>query len=189
GYDVCRALAPTGTSIMAPSRRAVPPFSLVFPAVVLAAGLAGCRPAAPIEAGRAALVLRGPAGRLQRACVRLTGDSTNGEQLLLDSGWEVSLDAANPMGSIVCAIDGEGCSFPAEKCFCQCSTLGTCRYWAYFTLGPDGRWVYSPLGARAQPVINGDLHAWVWVSGASSAPGTLEALLPDLRFADVCPPP
>jgi hypothetical protein len=108
--------------------------------------------------------------------------------VLLDAGWEVSLDAANPMGSIVCAIDGEGCRFPAEACFCQCNRLGSCSYWAYFTQGPGGLWAYSPLGARAQPVREGDLHAWMWVSGTSAEPGAQQALLPEVTYDEICPP-
>jgi hypothetical protein len=160
-----------------------------FPILLLAAGLlSSCGAPVPTNAGRAALVLRGPDGDVQQACVLLRGSRTNGEQLLLDSGWEVSLDATNPMGSIVCSIEGQGCRFPAEDCFCQCGSLGSCSYWAYFISGADGAWTYSPLGARAQPVQDGDLHAWVWVSGTSAEPGAQQALLPDLTFGEVCPP-
>ena len=157
--------------------------------VLLAAGiLSGCGAPATTDGGRAALVLRGPGGSVQQACVLLRGSRTNGEQFLLDSGWVVSLDAANPMGSIVCSIEGQGCRFPAEDCFCQCGNLGSCSYWAYFISGADGQWTYSPLGARSQPVHDGDLHAWVWVSGTSTEPGAQQALLPDLTFEEVCPP-
>lgn len=163
--------------------------SAAIPVVLLAAGmLVGCGTAAPTESGRAALVLRGPDGSVQQACVLLRGSRTNGEQLLLDSGWEVSLDAANPMGSIVCSIEAQGCQFPAEDCFCQCANLGSCSYWAYFVSGAEGQWTYSPLGARSQPVRAGDLHAWVWVSGTSTEPGAQQALLPELTFEEVCPP-
>ena len=92
------------------------------------------------------------------------------------------------MGSIVCAIDGEGCRFPAEACFCQCNRLGSCSYWAYFTQGPGGLWAYSPLGARAQPVREGDLHAWIWVSGTSAEPGAQQTLLPEVTFDEICFP-
>lgn len=173
-------------------RHLYPTRSILGPSVLLillvAAALSGCRAPAPPNAGRAALVVRGPSGGVQQACVQLRGDKSNGEQVLLDAGWEVSLDAANSMGSIVCAIDGEGCRFPAEGCFCECNSLGSCSYWAYFTHGADGQWVYSPLGARAQPVRDGDLHAWVWVSSTSSEPGALQARLPEVTFDDVCPP-
>jgi hypothetical protein len=156
--------------------------------LLAAAAVSGCGAPAPSDGGRAALVLRGPSGRLEQACVRLREQESNGEQVLLDSGWQVSLDAANPMGSIVCAIDGEGCRFPAEACFCQCNSLGSCSYWAYFTQGTGGLWAYSPLGARAQPVREGDLHAWIWVSGTSAEPGAQQALLPEVTFDEICPP-
>ena len=162
--------------------------SVAFSVILLAAGiLSGCRAPVATDGGRAALVLRGPDGSVQQACVLLRGSRTNGEQLLLDSGWEVSLDAANPMGSIVCSIDGQGCRFPEESCFCQCGNLGSCSYWAYFVSGADGEWTYSSLGARSQAVRDGDLHAWVWVSGTSAEPGSQQALLPDLTFEQVCP--
>jgi hypothetical protein len=156
--------------------------------LLAAATLSGCGTAAPTQGGRAALVLRGPEGSVQQACVLLRDSRTNGEQLLLDSGWEVALDAANPMGSIVCSIEGQGCRFPAEDCFCQCADLGSCSYWAYFISGADGAWTYSPLGARSQPVRDGDLHAWVWVSGAGGEPEAQQDLLPTLSFDEVCPP-
>jgi hypothetical protein len=172
-----------------PMRSTRSSFGLSDLLILLAAvTLSGCRAPAPPDGGRAALVLRGPSGRTQQACVRLRGDESNGEQVLLDAGWEVSLDAANPMGSIVCAIDGEGCRFPAESCFCQCNSLGSCSYWAYFTQGADGQWAYSPLGARAQPVREGDLHAWIWVTGTSAEPGAQQALLPEVTFDEICPP-
>jgi hypothetical protein len=154
---------------------------------LVAACLTGCQPATLTEPGQAGLVVRGPSGVTRQACVPLTGKETNGENLLLATGWDVTLDASNTMGSIICSIEGEGCDYPAEKCFCQCSALGSCSYWAYFTMSQDGQWVYSPLGPRAQPVLDEDLHAWVWVSGTSSAPGAQQALLPSVRFSDVCP--
>jgi hypothetical protein len=156
--------------------------------LMTALALGGCAAPEAGEAGRVALVLRGPGGTVQQACVRLRERISNGEQVLLDSGWQVSLDAGNPMGSIVCAIDGEGCRFPAEGCFCQCSQLGSCSYWSYFTQGADGQWAYSPLGARAQPAVAGDVHAWIWVTGTSAEPGAQQALLPAVTFDEVCPP-
>jgi hypothetical protein len=89
------------------------------------------------------------------------------------------------MGVMVCSVDGEGCAFPAEDCLCQCEGPGSCTYWAYFTRSPGEDWVYSPLGASAQTVHDGDLEAWVWLSGTSRA-GPEVPPVPDLTFVEVC---
>ena len=139
--------------------------------------------------GRAALILQTPDGNTQQRCVSFNDSEITGEELLLRSGWDVTLEAGNPMGSIICSIDRQGCVYPEEKCFCACANLGSCSYWAYFTQTEAGQWVYSPLGARAQKVMDGDVHAWAWVTGSSNMPGQDLPSLPALTFDSVCPPP
>jgi chemotaxis protein CheC len=49
------------------------------------------------------------------------------------------------MGATICRIDGEGCNFPTESCFCQCQG-SPCIYWSYWRL-TEGEWRYSNIGA------------------------------------------
>jgi hypothetical protein len=150
--------------------------------------LAACSSSAARNAagGRAGLLVVEPDGSLRRACVQFDGPQTTGEGLLQRSGLAVSLDAGNPMGVLVCSIDHQGCDFPSQQCFCQCRTLGSCAYWAYFLLGTDGKWAYASQGARAQVVRDGDMNAWVWLTPGA---GAQAAGLPSVTFAQVCGQP
>ena len=160
---------------------------LVFGAALGAALtlLAACSASTPRAAGggRAGLLVLEPDGTLKQACVQFDGTRTTGEDLLQRSGLAVSFDESNPMGALVCSIDHQGCDFPQQPCLCQCRTLGTCSYWAYFLLGQDGKWVYSGQGARGQVVRDGDVNAWAWLAG-SHAPE-----LPGMTFEEVCGQP
>ncbi|HET7011268.1 MAG TPA: hypothetical protein VFI11_10870 [Anaerolineales bacterium] len=123
---------------------------------------------------------------MQTACIEFSGESLTGEELLLDSGLDVRLDMANAMGSMVCSIEGDGCSFPEEPCLCECSLPGSCGYWAYFGWDDERQaWTYAPLGARARQLSDGDIDAWVWVE--STGPEAVEAALPEgISFEEVC---
>jgi hypothetical protein len=138
--------------------------------IVLAAALtlAACGASeAPSAPGRAGLIVGLPDGSFSATCVRFEGETT-GYELLRSSGIQASVDAANPMGPLVCAIAGQGCEFPADDCLCQCRASGGCSYWAYFNWGEDG-WRYSHLGAGMRRVHDGDLDAWIWLD--RSLPG------------------
>lgn len=156
----------------------------------LLVALAGCASGAtPGAGGRAGVVVSHSDGRLEMACVSFEGDSISGEELLTRSGFEVSLDAANALGSLVCSIDGEGCTFPKEPCLCRCDQPGSCGYWAYFSQNAQGEgWTYSAQGARLRRLHDGDIDAWVWLT--STGPEAVTAALPkDIAFADVCSSP
>ena len=153
---------------------------LLFPA------LAACgTPPEPGAGGRAGLVVVHGDGAVRTACVRYEGAELSGYDLLRQAGLDTAVDAANPMGVMVCALDGEGCAFPAEPCLCACSAPGRCTYWAYFARAPDGGWTYSPLGPSARRLGEGDLDAWLWLASGGAAPA--EIPLPELTFEDVCP--
>lgn len=163
-------------------------------AAFLAFALAACSPAPPQpESGtpnRAGLVIVHGTGEVGRACVEFREASISGEELLGRAGFAVGLDEANPMGSLVCSIAGEGCDVPAEPCLCRCLGPGTCAYWAYFQRDPAAGWSYSAQGARTRMVRHGDLDGWVWLP--STGPADAEAAarpLQDFQFADVCPGP
>lgn len=158
-------------------------------AAALSLVLTGCAPASsPVtaQAGRAALIIVGQDGSTRQACVKLPAGEASGRALLEQSSLPVTLDDRNAMGALVCAIDGLGCDYPAEPCFCRCEQLGTCTYWAYFIRTPPGEWTYSVQGVSAQPVRPGELHAWVWLDASRTGAEAL-GLLPDLSFETVCP--
>ncbi|MGH2606607.1 MAG: hypothetical protein ACRDG5_08445, partial [Anaerolineales bacterium] len=163
-------------------------------AVFFAFALAACTPVpTPMESGtpnRAGLVIVHGSGEVRRACVDFREPSITGEELLGRAGFAVELDEANPMGSLVCSIAGEGCNVPAEPCLCRCLGPGTCAYWAYFQRDPTAGWIYSAQGARTRTVRHGDLDGWVWL--ASAGPAEAEAAaspLQEFRFENVCPDP
>jgi hypothetical protein len=154
-----------------------------------AMSLAGCAPAplpAASGAGRAALIVVGADGLTRQACVTLEGSEATGRQLLEGAGLPVVLDDRNAMGALVCSIDGQGCDYPAEACFCQCEQLGSCTYWAYFVRPSPGDWTYSALGVSAQPVRPGEVHVWIWLDASKTGTQAV-ALLPDVGFDQVCP--
>jgi hypothetical protein len=161
--------------------------AVVVLAVVFMA-LSACSPAAsptPAGAGRAAVIIVGPDHTSRETCVAFQGTEISGRNLLKSAGIPTTLDERNPMGALVCAIDGYGCAYPAEACLCKCEGLADCAYWASFVRTPAGRWTYAGQGISTQQLRSGDLYAWVWLPTASST----EALgwLPAGDFASVCP--
>lgn len=170
------------------TRRRSPHGTVICAAIALAA--CGSLPAAtaPGAPNRAGLVIVHGAGEIRRACVEFQEASISGQDLLRRAGFALELDEANPMGSLVCSIAGEGCDVPAEPCLCRCLGSGTCAYWAYFQRDPEAGWIYSTQGARARRVGPGDLDGWVWLT--STGPADAEAAarrLQEIRFEDVCP--
>lgn len=135
---------------------------------------------------RAGIIVQHANGELTTSCVTFEGEETNGEALLNLSKIPFIADSGNSLGSIVCSIEGEGCLFPEENCFCECSGPGECSYWSYFIKTNDQQWAYAPVGARMRTIRDGDLDAWVWGSGENGAKDRAHPLLPDLRFEDVC---
>jgi hypothetical protein len=87
------------------------------------------------------------------------------------------------MGITVCKIEGEGCAYPSEPCFCQCMGGSDCAYWNYFYRDPgQAEWTYSALGAVLRRVQPGSVEAWVWGDGHSPPAA-------DLTFQAICVPP
>jgi len=135
---------------------------------------------APPQAG---LVVVYGDGRLESHCVSLPEGEVSGADLLLLSGLDVALDTGSSMGITLCQVEGVGCDFPAEPCFCQCMGGGECTYWNYFYRDPgQEEWVYSALGAALRQVSPGSVEAWVW--GDGQTPPAAE-----LSFEAICPPP
>jgi hypothetical protein len=168
--------------------RALRRLCLVIACLLVLVLLAACTPAetaAPAEPGLAALIIIGPDRSGRQACVAFEAADISGKELLELAGIPTTLDERNPMGALVCAIDGQGCAYPDEACLCQCQGLGDCAYWASFVRTPPGSWTYAGQGVSTQRLRSGDLYAWVWLPTASSA----EALewLPTGDINAICP--
>ncbi|NLE76511.1 MAG: hypothetical protein GX605_07135 [Chloroflexi bacterium] len=128
---------------------------------------------------RVGLVLVFDAQRVETRCVSFSEVQITGTEVLERSGLEVVLNRTVGLGAALCSVDGVGCRFPAEDCFCQCRGAD-CRYWNYWRW-VDGQWVYSSFGASSNRLADGALEAWVWGNGKVPPPA--------LTFADVCEPP
>ena len=129
---------------------------------------------------RVGVVVQGADELPQAFCVTLT-EGANGADALRATGLDVASESGS-LGTAICAIEGQGCTPPAESCFCQCEGGGGCAYWAYFHLGEGGRWQYSSVGASGYTVHEGDVEGWLWLDKTQLAAPTL----PPVTFADVC---
>jgi hypothetical protein len=118
------------------------------------------------ESNLAGLVVEFGDGQVVTRCVTFDEDQISGAELLVRSGLQMVVDASSSMGLTVCQIEGEGCAYPAEACFCQCMGGGECIYWNYYYRDPgETDWIYSPLGAAARQVRHGSVEVWVWGDG------------------------
>jgi hypothetical protein len=117
------------------------------------------------DENRAGLVIVFGDGRVERQCVTFAEDTITGYQLLQRAGLPLSVEAG-AIGPTVCSIDKEGCSFPAESCFCRCQG-SPCIYWSYWRLQEDGAWRYQALGAGNTKVRSGDVEGWRWAAGTT----------------------
>jgi hypothetical protein len=132
---------------------------------------------------RAALVVEFGGGRVTTRCVALETGEATGADLLTLSGLEVLVDASSGMGITVCQVEGVGCSYPVDPCFCQCMSGDSCAYWNYFFRDPgESDWSYSALGALLRKVEAGSVEAWVWGDGQTPP-------AEDLTFEAICDPP
>jgi hypothetical protein len=118
------------------------------------------------EPHRAGILVLFADGRVESRCVAFTGPEITGLELLELSGLNFVMDASSGLGVTVCQIEGQGCSYPAEPCFCRCMGGGSCAYWNYFYQEPGASdWSYSALGAVLRRVRPGGIEAWVWGDG------------------------
>jgi hypothetical protein len=139
--------------------------------------------AAADEPNQAGLVVQFEDGRVETRCVSFEGDQITGADLLALSGLDAIVDPSSGMGVTVCQIQGEGCPYPAEPCFCQCMGGGDCAYWNYFfrDVG-EANWTYSALGAAIHKTKPGSVEGWVWGDGHSPP-------AQELTFELICAPP
>jgi hypothetical protein len=121
------------------------------------------------EPSQAGIVIQFGDGNVETRCITFEGDEISGDELLARSGLQVIVDASTGMGITVCQIEGVGCAYPGEHCFCQCMGGGECAYWTYFYRDPsEAEWTYSPLGAVLRKVRPGSVEGWVWGDGQTS---------------------
>lgn len=131
---------------------------------------------------RAGLVIRHGDGRVTTACVSFSEPSISGLDLLRRSGVPFIAQESG-LGVAVCKLDGEGCEYPVEDCFCK-RDGPTTLYWAYNRL-VDGSWTFSQLGASSITVEPGDVEGWAWGAG-SAADGAQPPVVP---FEQICTAP
>jgi hypothetical protein len=138
------------------------------------------------DPNRAGLVIQFAAEQIETRCVEFDGEEITGADLLTRSGLRAVVDPSSGLGITVCQIEGQGCNYPAEPCFCQCSGSGPCAYWNYYYREPGQHsWTYAALGALRHTVRPGSVEAWVWGDGtAPPAAGlTFETVCPSLTLA------
>jgi hypothetical protein len=136
------------------------------------------------EPSQAGLIVEFGDGHVETRCVAFQEEEITGADLLLTySGFDAVVDASSGMGITVCRLEGEGCGYPSEACFCQCMGGGECAYWNYFYREPgSSEWTYSALGAVLRKVRHGSVEAWVW--GDGTTPPTFEG-----TFESICAAP
>ncbi|MCB0045321.1 MAG: hypothetical protein KDD92_07825 [Caldilineaceae bacterium] len=139
-------------------------------------------PADGQESGRVGLVIRYDDGSAVTRCVEIDNGAT-GLDVLVNSGLETSIEA-QAIGSAVCGIDDEGCSYPQQNCFCGCES-SPCKYWSYW-LWEDGEWRYSQLGASNRQAIPGSVEGWSWSVGTLNL--NAENAPPVYTYAEICEP-
>ncbi len=142
----------------------LPRSALILLTVLLLLSLSRANADTPHRAG---VIVQHGDGSVQAQCVTFPEESITGLDVLLRSGLDLNIDASNSMGATICRLDGEGCTFPQQDCFCQC-TGSDCVYWSYWRW-ENGTWVYSNLGASSTGVTDGGIEGWVWGQGNSGA--------------------
>ena len=161
------------------AKSALPAFQLLS---LIAISLLFAAPVAAQEENRAGLVIVHGDGSMVTQCIAFAEESIAGAELLARSKFDLSMEASS-MGATICRIDGEGCDFPADACFCQCQG-SPCIYWSYWRL-TEGEWRYSNIGAGNAVVRHGSVDGWRW------GPGTIDKAEPPfaITFEDICVEP
>ena len=139
---------------------------LVVVVAVLSVGALG----APADAAtNSAVVVIDTGNGTRRATITFSESSITGLEALERAGANPVVRGYGGLGGAVCMIDGVG--HPADPCF------GPRDFWAYYR-APGGApsWTFSPIGAGATQVRNGDVEGWRW--GTGSAPGEPPLLTP-----------
>ena len=134
---------------------------------------------------RAGLVIQYGDGSVATTCVRFGEPSITGLDLLMRSGLSIHAEVSG-LGAAVCAINGQGCAYPAQPCFCQCQGAN-CAYWNYLHL-IDGAWQYSPVGASGYAVTDGAVDGWAWGDQHTPPPHTIDQMCASFPAAQATAP-
>lgn len=169
------------------SRRMIWLARLMATLAVMFAPVLACPPAYAQGPNRAGLVVVYANGQVSTQCVEFSEPSISGYEVLMRAGLNVSIDASNSMGVAICRIGNDGCNYPQQPCFCQCTDLSgavPCLYWSYWHL-QGNTWQYSGMGASNHQVAHGDVEGWVWGSGVMGGGNPP----PGVTFEQLCPTP
>lgn len=123
-------------------------------------GLGAASADGPIRVG---LYIQYADGSSFTQCVELDRLEATGLDVLRAADLDLVFETGGSLGTAICKIEGTGCDYPAQDCFCQCPG-NPCSYWTYWYI-EEGAWRASPLGASARSVGDGDVEAWVWGDG------------------------
>jgi hypothetical protein len=155
--------------------------------LLLFVGLAVVIDAALVQASapnRVGLVVVHGDGSVIKQCIEFSESQITGYDVLERSGLDLNVDVSSGgIGAGICRIDNEGCTYPEEECFCQCSGGSTCIFWSYWHL-IAGEWQFSQMGASGYSVSNGDVEGWLW--GGGTAAGATQP--PVILFDEICEP-
>ena len=140
------------------------------------------------EFNRAGLVIQFGDGTVVQSCVKFTESSITGYELLNSAGLAVYFEDYGGSNAAVCGLDtgnnSNGCEYPADDCWCECTDPNDCRYWAYHHL-IDGAWQYSVDGASGWTIENGMVDGWGWGLGVIDNSGVAPPAIP---FEQICLP-
>jgi hypothetical protein len=117
-------------------------------------------------ASQAALVVVLENGQTITQCVTFEGPVITAFDLLQASGLEFTSQEFH-FGQAICSIEGTGCDFPTEPCFCQSS------FFSLFFL-KMGQFESSHVGASHLIVHNGDVIAFAFGDGTAPTAVTFE---------------
>jgi hypothetical protein len=133
------------------------------------------------------LVVKFADGSVFTDCIDYTGPGMTGEDVLDASGLPINKDTSYGLGTAICRIRNDGCSYPSQSCFCKCTGQPPCLYWTYYHLSEQkSEWVYSGMGASWHAVEPGSVEGWAWGDGEY---GGSEVEPPVMTFEELCAPP
>lgn len=150
----------------------------------LAAAVAISRPASAQAQNRAGLVVAYANGAIETRCVTFSEASITGYEMMRRSGLAFSAQVSG-LGAAMCKIGDQGCSYPAQSCFCKCENPASgCGYWIYGQWSGSS-WRYAGVGAVARTITDGQIDGWVWdVVNAEAA----AVRLPPVTLGQICAP-
>lgn len=100
---------------------------------------------------------------VKTARVTFEGEAITGVEALQLAGFDPVARAYDGRGGAVCSVCDRGC--PPDS---TCLTCGGASYWAYFRAASGAMsYTYSPVGAGATQVHDGDVEAWKWGPGTA----------------------